>query len=488
MSTDHDAAALREENAALRKTVAVLTKRLDGLLDSSSNTFDAFAQSVLLEQIVQRRTSELEEITADARRESEQRRAAEDSMRRERRLLENVLSNLPHLVSWKDDSFVIRGCNTLFARSCGKDTRDNVIGLKENDLDWRLADPGKRRERERRVMESGVSEHDCEEKCVTSDGRERVFLTSTVAMRDSDGEITGILSISADISDRKMLEMQLVQAQKLESIGQLASGIAHEINTPAQYVGDNTRFVQQEFHNLLSVIDAYERMLSADGESISWAERSERIKNELKSLDYEFLREEVPKALEQSVEGVNRISQIVTAMKEFSHPGANNKSLVDLNKAIESTVMVCTNRWKYVADLELKLDPDLPSTACLVGEFNQVILNLVVNAADAIESRFEGKDKKGRITVSSRRDDDCVVIEVSDNGGGVPESIRDKIFDPFFTTKEVGKGTGQGLAISQDVIVQKLGGSLQCRVKEGVGSTFTIRIPIHDAVREPAAA
>ena len=476
-----EAERLREQNEALRKTVAALTKRLDGLLDNKSTTFDAFAQSVLLEQIVERRTSEMSEIADDARREAEQRRVAEEIARRERRLLRNVLRNIPHLVSWKDPSYTFLGCNRPFALRAGKSTSKEVIGLKETDLAWRLGDPSKRRDREKKVMETGEGVYDSEESVVTADGRERVFLTSTVPMPDDEGRVGGVLSISADITERKKLEMQLVQAQKLESIGQLAAGIAHEINTPTQYVSDNTRFVQQEFHNLLGVIDAYERLLDHTNEGISWSERCAHITEQLEQLDYAFLREEVPRALEQSVEGVERITQIVSAMKEFSHPGRAVKGHADLNKAIESTVTVCTNRWKYVADTDLNLDPRLPSVPCLLSEFNQVILNLIVNAADAIEGRYQGKGRKGKITITTRPDGDHVLVEVRDDGGGVPESIRAKIFDPFFTTKEVGRGTGQGLAISRDVIVKKHGGSLKCEVEDGVGSTFTIRLPLDES-------
>jgi len=297
-------------------------------------------------------------------------------------------------------------------------------------------------------------------------------------MRSERGEVTGALTISADITERKRLESQLVHAQKLESIGQLAAGIAHEINTPAQYVGDNTRFVRDEFDGLLRLLDLYASQLDTSSESLARELRAEEISKTIESIDYEFLRDEVPRALEQSIEGIERITHIVKAMKTFSHPGSQTMEHADLNKAIESTVTVCENRWKYAAELELDLDPAMPDVPCLLGDFNQVILNLVVNAADALEARHGEQQNKGRIEVRTRVDGAFAVVEVTDTAGGVPAAIRDRIFDPFFTTKGVGKGTGQGLSICQDVIVKKHGGTLECDVREGEGTTFRIRLPL----------
>ena len=280
------------------------------------------------------------------------------------------------------------------------------------------------------------------------------------------------------MNERRQLETQLLHAQKMESIGQLAAGIAHEINTPMQYVADNTRFIQDSFDGFLKLIDAYSKMMhTGDGRS-SLAERSETINELMKKLDIEFLREEVPKAIEQSLEGASRVTEIVSAMKQFSHPGQEGKSTADLNELIRSTATVCRNRWKYVADLELTLDENLPAVFCYASEFNQVILNLVVNAADAIAERVGESGNKGRIDVRTYRDGVHAVIEVEDNGGGIPENIRGKVFDPFFTTKGVGKGTGQGLAISHDIIVNKHSGTIELETEAGKGTRFKVRLPI----------
>ena len=286
-------------------------------------------------------------------------------------------------------------------------------------------------------------------------------------------------ALSKEFEDRKKLESDLLEAQKLESIGQLAAGIAHEINTPAQYVGDNTRFLRSEFGGILQVIEEYAKQLDKNKERVDWDTRSSHVRNTLDSVDYEFLRTEIPAAISQSLEGIERITEIVKAMKEFSHPGTDQAEPADLNNAIRSTCMVCSNRWKYCADIEYDFDDNLGPVPCFLGAFNQVILNIVVNAADAIEANLDTSNTKGLIRIKTERLKDSAKITISDNAGGMSESVRQKIFDPFFTTKEVGKGTGQGLAISKDVIVNKHNGVLECESNLGVGTTFTIELPLH---------
>jgi PAS domain S-box-containing protein len=321
-----------------------------------------------------------------------------------------------------------------------------------------------------------------------SDGKEG-FLEITITPFKADShEAVRYLLIGADITERRILESQLRQAQKLESIGQLAAGIAHEINTPTQYVGDNTRFLRDAFADLSRVLSAYAALLAEcrDGapksETIAWVEA------ELEKGDLENLLEEIPKAIQQSLEGIERIAKIVQSMKDFAHPGATEKKAVDLNKAIESTITVARNEWKYVADMITDFDPTLPPVLCLQGEFNQVILNMIINAAHAIADKV-GKDggQKGIIKISTRRDGEWAEIRISDTGTGIPSSIQSRIFDPFFTTKEVGRGTGQGLAISHSVIVEKHGGTISFETEEGQGTTFIIRLPIGGDVEKEAA-
>jgi signal transduction histidine kinase len=277
----------------------------------------------------------------------------------------------------------------------------------------------------------------------------------------------------------------LASAQKLESIGQLAAGIAHEINTPTQFIGDNIRFLQQSVGDVLSIFERLlPLMVKDDAATISAAE----IAAFLQPVDVDYLREEVPKAIVQSLEGVERIAKIVGAMKEFSHP-AVDKAPHDLNRAIASTVTVASNEWKYVADVETDFDADLPLAPVMLGAFNQVILNMLVNAAHAVGAVVaEAPGTRGMITISTRKVEDWAEIRIQDSGCGISEAVRDRIFDPFFTTKEVGKGTGQGLAIAHDVIVNKHKGTLTVESAVGLGTTFTLRLPLQSVAPDSAAA
>ena len=299
-----------------------------------------------------------------------------------------------------------------------------------------------------------------------------------------EGErIVGAVVTFRDTTERRMLESQLRQAQKLESIGQLAAGIAHEINTPTQYIGDNTRFLQDGFQSLggllqhcLHLREAFQRPGSAAEvlrvgltELCLWLEQA----------DVEYYLDEIPKAITQTLEGVDRVAKIVRSMKEFSHPGGEEMQCVDLNSALESTLTVSRNEWKYVADAVSEFDPQLPLVTCMPADCNQVFLNLIVNAAHAIADKVgKGASGKGTITVRTRRQGAAVEIQVEDTGTGIPEAIQARIFDPFFTTKEVGRGTGQGLAIAHSIVVEKHGGTITFQSRPGVGTTFVVRLPI----------
>jgi len=306
------------------------------------------------------------------------------------------------------------------------------------------------------------------------------FLGLTISpMGGGDGVGGGCLIVARDITERRTLEGQLAQAQKLEAIGQLAAGIAHEINTPTQYVGDNTRFLKESFGDLGRLLEAYQTALAAAKDGPIPPALIEQAETVAQDVDIDYLRKEIPRAIEQSIEGTDRVAKIVRAMKEFSHPGEHEKMPTDLNKAIESTVTVSRNEWKYVADLVTDLDPALPEVPCLPGDVNQVILNLIINAAHAIADATDGSGEKGTITVGTRHDGDWVEIRVSDTGGGIPEAIRSRVFEPFFTTKDVGQGTGQGLAIAHTVVVEKHGGTIDFETETGKGTTFRLRLPVH---------
>ena len=285
--------------------------------------------------------------------------------------------------------------------------------------------------------------------------------------------------MGTDITDRKLMESQLAQAQKLESIGQLAAGIAHEINTPIQYVSDNTRFLQKAFDDLLKILKKYDGILQdIKLQCISDAQIKE-LEEIIKEKDLEYLEEEIPLAIKQCLEGLDRVTNVVRSMKEFSHPGSDQMTSVDINRAIENTITVARNEWKYVAEMKLDLDPDLPLVFCLPGRIKQAFLNIIINASHAISDVVgDGSNCKGTITVSTCKRDDEVEIRIDDTGTGIPEEFQSRIFDPFFTTKEVGKGTGQGLSICHSVIVEKHGGAINFETKAGKGTSFIIKLPI----------
>jgi PAS domain S-box-containing protein len=314
---------------------------------------------------------------------------------------------------------------------------------------------------------------------VRANGKEGVLgLAINPRLRDGD-VFLGFTIMGADITERKMLEKQLAQAQKLRSIGQLASGIAHEINTPTQYVGDNIRFLKDAFEDLIGVLQGDEELLAAARGGVVSAELIRRLQDGRERADLEYLVSEVPVAIQHTLEGVERISKIVRAMKDFAHPGREEKAPADLNQIIDSTVTVARNEWKYVADMQTDFDRSLPLVLCHPAEIGQVILNLVINAAHAIEDVVQqGRAAKGGITIATRRRDGWAEIRISDTGGGIPENIRHRIFDPFFTTKEIGRGTGQGLAICYPVIVGKHGGRITFDSEVGRGTTFTIGLPL----------
>lgn len=300
---------------------------------------------------------------------------------------------------------------------------------------------------------------------------------------------TMFVAVLKDMTKHVEMQRQLVQAQKLESIGQLAAGIAHEINTPIQFVGDNVRFISDSIQDLLSLIGDYRDLVNMGEPNAIETDRSQKTQEIEEKADLPFLEEELPKALEQSLEGVDRVAQIVRAMKEFSHPGGEGKQSININEAIQNTITVAKNEWKYVAEIVTEFDSTLSLVPCLPGEFNQVILNILVNAAHAIgEVSDKESDRLGTITFTTRQNGDCAEIRIKDTGPGIPDEAKTKIFDPFFTTKEVGKGTGQGLAIAHSVITEKHGGHLTFESEMGKGTTFIIRLPlIEEAVAEDQA-
>jgi len=298
------------------------------------------------------------------------------------------------------------------------------------------------------------------------DGSYRWVMSQACAMdRSSDGVATRISGVRFDITELKEMEHQLASAQRLESIGQLAAGVAHEINTPIQYVNDSIYFIREAVQELLAYVQQAPGRAGAAPNS-----------------ELTYLQDNLPPALDRAIEGLGRVSEIVTSMKEFSHPDQREMAPIDLNRAIQSTLIVARNEYKYVATVTLEL-VEVPPVMCFGSQINQVVLNLIVNAAHAIADRVKGTEATGVITLKTYREGNDVVLSVADTGSGIPESIRDRIFEPFFTTKEVGRGTGQGLTMVRNCVVKAHRGTVHFQTATGLGTTFFVRLPIESVAR-----
>jgi two-component system, NtrC family, sensor kinase len=310
------------------------------------------------------------------------------------------------------------------------------------------------------------------------DGKVRFLGLVIRRLPSAEGEAASLIVTGADITDRKVLEDQLRQAQKMEAIGQLAAGIAHEINTPTQYVGDNTRFLKDSWQPLAEFLEFCGTLQAQAPTGRVSPESLETFIHLYQKCDFDYLLKEIPHAIDQSLEGLQRVSRIVRGMKEFSHPGTEEKRAVNLNRAIETTITVARHEWKYCADVVTRFDEELPLVPCLIGEFNQVMLNLIINAAHAITAAIGEEPRKGTITIATRREGNWAQVSITDTGTGIPREIRTRIFEPFFTTKPMGKGTGQGLTLAHSVIVKRHQGQIWFETETGVGSTFFVRLPL----------
>lgn len=303
-----------------------------------------------------------------------------------------------------------------------------------------------------------------------------------------NGQRRGFALIGSDVTERQMLEVQLHAAQKLESVGTLAAGIAHEINTPMQFVGDNVRFVAGAMKPLSGLLALVPDLRAAALDSGQRDELAERLDELLADVDVEFVRDELPLALSETLDGIERVTTIVRAMKDFSHPGSAGVALADVNHAVLTTLSVARNEYKYMADVETDLG-ELPQVECWMADLNQVFLNLLVNGTHAIREKLgDGSGERGLLRVTTARVGEHVELRFSDSGTGIPEHARSHVFDQFFTTKEIGRGTGLGLSICRAVVVEKHGGTLDFETELGVGTTFIIRVPITQEAARPVVS
>ncbi|MGL1862931.1 MAG: ATP-binding protein [Pseudodesulfovibrio sp.] len=308
---------------------------------------------------------------------------------------------------------------------------------------------------------------------------DRVVWAHAAPIRNEDDEIIAGIVVFPDVTEMKRMEKQLIKSSKMESIGQLAAGIAHEINTPAQFIQQNTQFIQASFEQLTILLAEYDTLMDATCSEKHLENIHTKIKGLVESMDYDFMMSEIPKAAEQSLEGLRHVSRIVQSIKQFSHTQRLEKVSADINQIVEMVITFSTNEWKYHSEIHLDLASHLPLVRCVPDLINQALLNLVVNAAYANKEKVEAAGiDKGGIYISTELDGDMLVISVRDEGNGMSQDIRDRIFDPFFTTKDIGEGTGQGLAIVQRIIVADHEGSINFESIEGEGATFVIKLPL----------
>jgi signal transduction histidine kinase len=318
-----------------------------------------------------------------------------------------------------------------------------------------------------RAVQSGATET-LECRTLSADGAGR-WVEATFTDLLADAAVGGIVVHLRDVTERRRLEGELRQAQKLESVGQLSAGIAHEMNSPIQFVGDNVRFVAQAFTDLAAVVAAYR----GGSDPSTNATVAEHLAVE---LDTEYLLEEVPKAIIQTLDGVTRMATIVRAMKAFGDPRGDTNAWFDLNEAVRNTLVVAESEIRYVANVVEDLG-DLPPMWGNVGDLNQVVLNLVVNAAHAVGDAAAPGRERGTITVRTLCEGEDTVLQIQDTGIGIPPEIAERVFEQFFTNRGVGRGAGQGLAVAYSLVHDRHDGSITFTSEPGVGTTFTVRLP-----------
>jgi PAS domain S-box-containing protein len=455
--------------------MSILLHAVEKALERAKMVLASHDYRQILEQTVRERTQKLED-------ELRERKRIEQLVIRAKQEWERTMDAMPDFIALLDlDQRIIR-LNRPMAAAMGL-TPAEAVGMKCFHCMHAKKCPPDQCPHLRMLVDGRAHTVDIYEELF-----DRTFEVTVVPRYDvDDTTLIGSIHIARDITARKeaekeqkKLQAQLLHAQKLESVGQLAAGIAHEINTPTQYIGTNIDFLDEAFRDVGDVVAHLQTLLRAEAEGNLSPGLFAAARQAIENADWEYLATEIPSAIGQSRDGLKRVTSIVRAMKEFSHPGSKDKAAVNLNAIIQTTITVATNEWKYVAEVQTDLDPNLPAIPCLSDELGQVILNMVVNAAHAIAEKLgeNPEGRKGMITLATRQDGEWVELRISDTGAGIPEAIRRRIFDPFFTTKQVGNGTGQGLAIVHDVITEKHQGTIALESEVGVGTTFIIRLPM----------
>ncbi len=404
----------------------------------------------------------------------------------DRQLLHALLDYAPDAIYFKDTACRFLRISRSQAERFGLSDPAQAIGKTDFDF-FRSQHASIAYADEQRIIQSGQPLIDCEEMETWENGRVTWVSTTKLPLYDAAGKPIGTFGVSRDITARKHaeesrreMETQLQVAQKMESIGRLAAGVAHEVNTPTQFIADNTHFLADAFRRQRAVFTAYESLRKLAVAHPDCAAALEDIAVAEQAAEMEYLADEIPRCLDQTLDGLSRVARIVCSLKEFAYPNSPDLTPADLNRTIETAVMVCRHEWKYVAEAVLELDATLPPVPCVIDEFNQVMLNLVINAGHAIEQAQKQRGRASdKIFVRTRLSPTAAIVEVEDTGAGMTPEIRTRIFEPFFTTKPVGKGTGQGLAIVHNVIINHHHGEIEVTSEPGRGTKFTLKLPLH---------
>ena len=425
-----------------------------------------------LEKLIEDRTAELVQVNLDLKHEITEHELGRKALSEAYNEIHLIISSISSIMIGVDNKGMVTLWNDVASKLLSLSS-DDVVGLDffALPINWN---------REKIAQEAA--------ECVKSN--KNIRMADILLRHQTDGirilgitltplflkdkEHPGFLLIGADITERRLLEDQVGRSNKLEAIGQLAAGVAHEINTPTQLVGSNLRFLGQQLDTILGWLDKLHQQKDAAKTESKIPSLIIGSEKDVTLAQLEYFKQEAPKAIEQSLEGIDRISHIVTAMRFFTHPGSENKEIADLNQIIQNAISLSRNEWKIIAEIKTDFDPNLPEVECLPIELSQVVLNIIINAIHAIQDSGE---EKGQIVIVSRQAGELIEVSITDNGTGIPKEIQSKIFDPFFTTKDIGRGTGQGLAIAYTVIVKKHGGTLEFESETGKGTTFIIRLP-----------
>ena len=408
---------------------------------------------------------------------------AEAALAREREFSTLLMNTLPGGVVRLNRAGAIVFCNPravavleLQNRSLGSHAYDDP-GFGTADVDGRPLAEGAHPFV--RVMATGRPVYDMVLSIARPVGGRRFVSMSAAPLFAPDGTVDEVVVSIVDVTGQKSMERQLAHSLKMESLGQLAAGIAHEINTPVQYVGGNLEFLGNTFGQLLELLDKLAASALAGQGDRSLAEELTTL---LGNEELRFVLEETPAAIRESKEGLDRVAAIVLSMKRFAHPGNELPLPVDVAGAVADTLAVSRSAWKFAADVSVEIDADVPPVLFVPGDFNQILLNIVVNAAQAIEEKFAPTGRKGHIAIRAARSGAGVELVIADDGPGIPAAVRQRIFDPFFTTKPVGKGTGQGLAIVHAILERHKAG-LDVLSSPGEGTSFVLRLPVAEQAK-----